>query len=90
MPRLPRVARPTSRMQRRVYAATGLNRAMTLTARRAQTQRSQTQQLTAINNYNANVSRRSYEYRYVPGEMRRGRAVFSRETGERVGAMVAG
>ena len=89
MPRLPRVAKPTSRVQRRVYAATGLNRAMTLTARRAQTQRSQTQQLTAINNYNARVSR-PYEYRYVPGEMRRGRAVFSRETGERVGAMVAG
>ena len=87
--RLPRVARPTSRTQERIYRATGLGRTMTQAARRAQTERSQARQLSQINEYNARQTNRNYEYRYVPGEMNRGRPVFSRETGEQVGAMVA-
>lgn len=90
MPRQTRsgVGRPTSAIQRRIYRATGLSTAMTAPARRAQTERNQANTLNRINRRNANSAPRN-NYRFTPGEMNRGIPVFSRTTGEQVGAMVA-
>ena len=89
MPRRPSgVRRPVSAIQQRIYRVTGLSNQMTANARRRQTERNQARTLNNINDYNARTAPRN-NYRYVPGEMNRGKAVFSRETGEQVGAMVA-